>query len=55
MSNKALSKGDTRIRNFADALYTYDIYKIIESKFEEIKEKINSENSVNKISNIVIN
>ena len=52
VSNKALSKGDTRIRNFADALYTYDIYKIIESKFEEIKEKINSENSVNKISNM---
>ena len=32
--------------------YNHDIYKIIESKFEEIKEKINSENSVNKISNM---
>ena len=52
VSNKALSKGNTRIRNFADALYTYDIYKIIETKFEEIKGKINSENSVNKINNI---
>lgn len=37
ISNKIISKGNKKIINFADALYTYDLYKILEKEFNKIR------------------
>lgn len=37
ISNKIISKGNKKVINFADALYTYDLYKILEKEFNKIR------------------